>query len=130
MIYLGSTYTHDDPAVQEWRFQAVCKAAAHFLKQGFHILSPIAHAHPIAQYGLPTDWGFWAEYDEACIKTCEVMWILMLDGWEISRGVNAEIQIAKSLSIPIKYVQIINPDSDQPEYHVRNTPYDYGRLSQ
>jgi hypothetical protein len=30
--------------------------------------------------------------------------VLMLDGWEQSRGVNAEIALARELGLPVEYV--------------------------
>ncbi len=125
MIYLSSPYTHPTKAVQNERFDAVCKAASYFMKRGCHILSPIAHTHPIARYGLPTDWEFWAAYDTACLKQCKVMWVLMLYGWEKSVGVTAEIGIAKDLGMPIWYVKVC---ADGYTVHVGNDQQEAGRF--
>ena len=96
MIYLASPYTHDDPAVMQARYEAVCQAAAHFMGMGHHVYSPIAHSHGIAAYGLPTEWKFWQALDEDMIRRCDEVWVVMLDGWDESRGIRAEVAFAQA----------------------------------
>lgn len=105
MIYLASPYSHPDPAVREVRFQAACRKAAEMIRYGIIVFSPIAHAHPIAAHGLPGGWAFWVEYDRAFIEMCAEMWVLRLNGWRESRGVQAEIEVADHLGKPIIYVE-------------------------
>ena len=59
MIYLASPYSHPDATVREARFQAACRATASLIRAGHEVFSPIAHSHPLAAFGLPTDWSFW-----------------------------------------------------------------------
>ena len=103
MIYLASPYTHEDPAVKEQRFRAVCEVASKMMQTGIHVFSPIAHTHPIAEFGLPGHWEFWEEYDRKFIKWCDSVTVLMLDGWQDSKGVNAEISIAVDLGKPVAF---------------------------
>lgn len=104
ITYLASPYTHDDPEVMEQRFQDVCKVAAELMREGRHVFSPIAHSHPIAQAGkLPVDWEFWKGYCIAMLSACSDVTVLMLNGWEDSKGIEAETQIAKELGLPIYY---------------------------
>lgn len=117
MKYLASPYTHDNSNVRSLRYDWACKAASHFMLQGTHILSPIAFSHPVAKYGLPTDWAYWAEYDAWCLEVCDELWILMLVGWETSVGVTAEIKIAKKLGMPIRYIHVIG-DIDNPIFRI------------
>ena len=103
MIYLASPYSHPDPNVREQRFEAVCRVASELLRAGQHVFSPIAHSHPIANYGLPTDWSFWESFCREQIMRCDELVVLMLDGWKLSVGVRAEIQIAEELVKQIHY---------------------------
>lgn len=111
MIYLASPYSHSDPAVMEERFDAACKAAGYLMTQGHHVFSPIAQCHPIAMRtpGMPTDWQFWKAYDEQVIAACDELWVLMLDGWQESRGVAAEKEIAFRLGKPIRHASPVGP---------------------
>jgi hypothetical protein len=103
MIYLASPYTHPDPAVREQRFDAACVVAALLLREGHLVFSPIAHSHPLMRFGLPIEWDFWSRYDSCHLERCDEVLVLMLDGWEESRGVQAEIALAKSLGKPVWY---------------------------
>jgi len=105
MIYLASPYSHFDATVRQARFEAACRAAAALIRRGHVVFSPIAHSHSIAQHGLPQDWGFWAQQDRRILTACDELWVLMLDGWEHSRGIQAEIALALALGLPIRFVR-------------------------
>jgi nucleoside 2-deoxyribosyltransferase len=105
MIYLASPYSHPDPAVREQRYRAVCRATAALLRAGLVVFSPIAHSHALVQYGLPTEWPFWERIDHAYLERCDLLVVLMLDGWKASVGVQAEIAIARELGKPVSYLE-------------------------
>lgn len=108
MIYLASPYTHEDKAIEKRRYVQVCRAAGSLIKQGQHIYSPIAHSRAIAeQSDLPHDYEFWAAYDTDMIHRCDEVVVLMLDGWEQSAGVQAEIKIARVLNKPLRYINFM-----------------------
>ena len=104
MIYLASAYSHPDPAVREQRFRDACRAAARLMRAGHVVFSPIAHGHPIALHGLPTDWMFWEPFDRHHLERCDEVIVLTLDGWRESAGVQAEIRIATELGKPVRYL--------------------------
>ena len=91
-------------SVRDARFQTVCHAAAELMRSGQHVFSPIAHSHPIATYGLPTDWSYWEAYGRWHLERCDEVLVLMLDGWQVSVGVAAEIAIATELGKAVEYV--------------------------
>lgn len=101
--YLASPYGDDDPAVMQKRFEQTCQAAAHLMRQGLRILSPIAHSHPIAQYGLPKGWEYWGRVDLDLLSRCDGLIVLTLDGWAESRGVSAEMHYAAMHGYHIRY---------------------------
>ena len=105
LVYLATPYSHLDPNVMHERFEAVNAVAARLMYDGLHVFSPISHTHPIALAGdLPRGWEFWQEYDRAILSVCSKMIVLMLDGWETSKGVAGEMAIAKELVIPIEFI--------------------------
>lgn len=104
MIHLCTPYTSDDSAVRQNRFQAACRAAAELIRRGHVVFSPIAHSHAIAQHGLPLDWDFWERQDRRLLAACDELWVLQLDGWGQSRGVQAEIAIARAAGKPVRFV--------------------------
>jgi len=109
LIYLASPYSHPDKQVREQRFQAACQQAATMMKAGELVFSPIAHTHPIAAFGLPGDWAFWQRYDRMMLSRCDELAVLPLDGWQKSIGVQAEIAIAKTLKLPVRFIMPPSP---------------------
>ena len=106
MIYLASPYSHPDPAIRQWRFEAACQAAGRMMREGLFVFAPVVHSHPLTRYGLPTDWEFWQRYDRAHLERCNAFVVLALDGWRESKGVQAELRIAGDLGMPL---QLIDP---------------------
>lgn len=105
MIYLASPYSHVDPAVRERRFAIASRVAAELIRAGHQVFSPVTHSHPIAAHGLPGDWAFWEPFDCRLLQASDELMVLTLDGWQESRGVQAEIDLAIELGMPIRYVK-------------------------
>lgn len=108
MIYMASVYSlNADEALMEERYQFALKHAANFTLDGIPIFSPIVHSHPMSQtFDMPTTFPFWEKLDYQYLDACEALWVLMMDGWQDSRGVTAEIAYAKSKGLPIKYIHV------------------------
>ena len=104
MIYLASPYSHPDPAVREKRFRAACQVTAELIRAGDAVIAPVVQGHPLAAFGLPTDWHFWETLDRHQLARCDEVVVLMLDGWRESVGVQTEIRIAAELGKPVRYV--------------------------
>lgn len=122
IYYLASPYTHKDPAIRKQRAEIATEAAVKLLHMGIFVFAPIPYNEPWEKYNLPGDWAFWAEFDKSFVERCDGgLIVLMLDGWDKSTGVTAEIEFAKSLDRPVYYVtmeQINNrDDSFIQEYH-------------
>jgi len=106
-IYLACPYKHKDPAIRVKRFEEANKKAAELMQQGYAVFSPISHSHPISLYTRPEntqDFKFWLIQDLAFLRDCDELWVLQLDGWEESKGVEMEIITAASLGKPIHYI--------------------------
>lgn len=108
LSYLASPYTHKDPAVREERYHAACKKAAELMLAGKVIFCPIAHSHPISEHmpeGFAIDGALWEKQDEPYVSMCDELIVLMLPGWETSKGVTHEMSEAQSRKIPITFVE-------------------------
>jgi hypothetical protein len=105
LIYLASPYSHDDPAVRKSRYEAACKATAYLIKQGHNVYSPIVYSHQLTEYGLGTEWETWSELDKAILRNATHLWVLQLEGWESSHGIQAELQLASLFGVPVCFVQ-------------------------
>lgn len=105
LIYLASPYSHKDPAVMEHRYEVACQAAGNLMKRGAAVFAPIAHSHHIGQLlGEATNHEFWLRQDMAVLRHCTEMFVLMIPGWQESRGVREEIDFCTAHKIPISYV--------------------------
>lgn len=105
--YLASPYSHADVAVKRERYRQACVAAGRLMKRGVRVFSPIAHSVAIEEHfeGRSIEQhDFWLNQDFAVLRHCEKLLVLRLDGWEISKGVAAEVEFAGRLGIPVFYI--------------------------
>lgn len=105
--YLATPYSSTEAYVREQRFMQACVIAGQLMGDGFVVYSPIAHSHPIAGLvDLPTSWEFWQTQCVAMLRVSSVLVVAMMDGWQESVGVQAEIALAKELGIPVEYLEL------------------------
>lgn len=110
-IYLSSPYSsvlpngEPDHDLMESRFRAACIAAGHLMRQGHVVFSPIAHSHPIHKAcDLPNTYEFWVEgQDLYLLELFDELAVLMLPGWEVSKGIRSEINQALTDGMDITY---------------------------
>lgn len=103
LTYLSSPYSDPDPAVRQRRFEEVCKAAHYLMtKCGEEVFCPIAHSHSIEQAGGKIETPqFWMRQDIAILRHCTELCLYLSEGWETSKGMDEERELARSLKIPI-----------------------------
>ena len=111
--YVASPYSHPDKSVREARYVAACKAAAELMLRGKRVFSPIAHSHPIEQHGMTEvkDGTFWLSQDFPLLVGASELVVLMLSGWQESKGVQEEIRFCTLVGKPITYMEW---DGDDP----------------
>ena len=103
MIYLASPYSHPDAIVRQARFDAACQATADLIRAGLPVVAPVVMGHPLVRYGLSGDWSFWQPLAKECLRRCDKLVVLQIDGWRESEGVQAEIQLAADLEKRVDY---------------------------
>ena len=105
MIYLMSPYTSHDPAIVEERVRMAARCVAWYHAQGKTCVSPVVHCHETARLtGLGTDWATWSQWCHDMLHECVQTAVLCLPGWERSKGVSEEIEIAHVCGKPIRYI--------------------------
>ena len=112
-IYLAGPYTHEDPAVREGRYRALTRVTAAFTQRGELVYSPVTYTHPWASItpGLPPDFEFWRAHCLGILRAwaTELM-VIKLPGWETSRGVKAEIDLATAMGLDVTYADPVFDD--------------------
>lgn len=114
MIYLAVPYTplgsvtaEERERVMKERFIKITKVSGLLALKGIVNFSPITQSHEQAKYcDLPTDWEFWRNIDLSVLSHCDEVWILCLDGWKSSIGVQSEIAAAQITGKPIRYIGV------------------------
>lgn len=111
VVYIASPFSHSLLKVMKLRRKRIAQVAAKL-----HLQFPHAFILPITQSACMKDWEptlgesfkYWKDRDLKFISRSDEVWVVMMDGWEESVGVQAEIKYATRNNIPVSY---INPDS-------------------
>jgi hypothetical protein len=60
------------------------------------LYSPIVHYHHMAvAHKMPTNWEWWWKLNKEMLDHCTTILELRIDGWETSKGMQAEIKYAE-----------------------------------
>lgn len=108
LVYLATPYTKYRAGIQ-CAFQDAAALAARLLKLGIKVYSPIAHCHPMSQYGGidPKDHSIWLPYQEALMAKADALLVAQLQGWRESYGVSEEIKFFTKAEKPIFYLDTV-----------------------
>lgn len=106
LIYLASPYSHDDPWVRQERYEQALNALTHLLAEDKFVYSPIVHSHHAdgRLKHLKTH-EFWMRQAMEMLHRSDRLTILMLDGWNRSKGIAEETLSATRLGLPISYME-------------------------
>lgn len=109
-IYLASPYSSNEQSVREYRYRMALEFTSAHLTHGRTIFSPIVNGVSLSGTGNHL-WGFvhWKDYDLSFLKYWATkLWVLCLDGWKESEGVQREIRMAEELNLPIKRMEVLS----------------------
>lgn len=115
--YLASPYSVKNPLsvhqagqLRRRRYKNVCLMAGALMTEGHTIFCPIAHSHPIETIGMHVvnDFDFWMLQDLPVLRKASELLVYKLNGWQDSRGVAKEIEVAQEVGIPIRYIENVS----------------------
>ena len=105
-VYVAIPYSDPDTHKRFARCILATAYAAHLIRLGKTVHSPITHSHAIAQMGdLPLHYDFWRITDQVHIRSYKEIHVIMADGWKDSVGVRAEIEYGIEQGKDIRYVE-------------------------
>lgn len=124
MIYIASPYTAlnadgtQDEQLKHKRFIEAGIACGFLMLKGEFAYSPISHWHIIDElFKGAIQYEDYLANDCHMIDLCSELHVLMLDGWDVSKGVLIEIEYAKMKNIPVKYFTIHSQGVEYAETH-------------
>lgn len=100
--YLAAPYTHKDPAVIQERVDQAAMVAAKITSLFPHILvlPPTVLSRTLVDAGAEPLQG-WYQWGIDWLSTCDSLFVLQLDAWENSVGIQLEIKAARLAGIPV-----------------------------
>jgi len=106
VIYLASPYSYKaDKELMHTRYLQALAKAAELTKEGLAVFSPIVSSHQLSLFhDMPTTWDFWSNIDYKFLDASSELFILMLESWDKSVGVAAEIKYAEQIGIPVTFI--------------------------
>jgi hypothetical protein len=105
MIFVSAPYSSPYNEIIKKRVKVVSLYSGDLLKKDIMCIAPILIGNTILnECNLPKDFGFWDKLSYAYLDQATEMHVLLMKGWDYSRGVTGEIEFAKRKNIPIKYI--------------------------
>ena len=103
--YLATPYSKYPHGRQD-AFHMACEQAGLLTNAGIVVFSPIAHSHPLVEYGgvKGTDFAAWERFDKAMIAASQGCIVCMATGWQESDGMEKEIALFKEARKPVVYM--------------------------
>jgi hypothetical protein len=106
MIYIGSPFSHSSAEVMKERHDRVFAYSANLMLQGVVCFSPIVYGWPFFSRGhAPANFEWWIDFNDHMLLSSFEVQVLQLPGWQDSRGLAHEIDLASRHGIPVRYIQ-------------------------
>ncbi|MGZ3843762.1 MAG: DUF1937 family protein [Bdellovibrio sp.] len=106
-FYISNPYNGSDEQ-KSIRAQTAARVCGLLLKKGVHAWSPIVHNHAMMstfnEFSLEERQTLMLEFDFSLLRGSSGMIVLEIEGWDTSFGVQAEINLCKTVSLPVKYL--------------------------
>lgn len=109
LVYLASPFSHTSNKVMLKRRKDIDSIGAKLQckHRNVAIFPPITISDTYAKISkgkLGHTFDSWRKIDFYTISKCDEVWVVKMEGWDRSIGVIAEIEYAKSLKIPVKFI--------------------------
>lgn len=107
IVYVAAPYSN--VADKEQLMKDIAKFCGQYMldNPGEYTITGLVHHYAVNQVdGLGTDWNFWKDFCEMFLKRCDKLAVLRIPGWDWSRGVQTEIEIAHANNIPVFYFDV------------------------
>lgn len=103
-VFVASPYSHPDAEVRTKRYEAACRAAIVFTEFDVPVYVPIAMTGRFEAPDIP--YQRWLEHSTRMLAHSAAVVVLTLDGWEESKGIQTELEIARLRNLPVEMVSL------------------------
>lgn len=114
--YISNPYNGTEEQ-KEYRAKVAAEVCGKLLKRGVNAWSPIVHNHAMMksynEFTLEQRRTLILDFDFSLLLASSGMIVLKIDGWKESYGVGKEIELCLEKSIPIKYLNPEDLDTDK-----------------
>lgn len=107
LVYIASPYSNVED--KENLMKTVAYYSGKYMKEhpGEYAITGLVHHYACQEHAdLGTDWNFWKNFCVEFLRKFDKLVVLKIEGWDKSRGVAAEIELASILNIPIEFIVI------------------------
>lgn len=106
MLYIASPYSHRDPDVEADRLKQVDEITTNLLRWWSKYVVPFSPISYTARFQDKVKASFdWYEFDLHFLRRCDAVLVIKMDLWNISKGVQLEIEEARKARKEIIYVE-------------------------
>lgn len=111
MIVVTGPYNHANPEVKKARVKAITSACVKLLLSGKTAITPLSYGILLIEHSreegneIPDTLEYWEKFCLDFVEASDEMYVLDLEGWDISKGVAAEMAKAKEYNIPVYLVK-------------------------
>lgn len=107
MIYVACPYAHPSVKVREARVHIASQYSGHLLRHGLGVFCPLSYSSGIIAHNRDIAKEVdWYTLDLAFLHSCSNVHVLMLWGYQDSKGVELETDYANIVGIPLSYISI------------------------
>ena len=111
-VYVASPYSRYPDGIDE-AFREASRVSAWLLRRGVKLFCPIAHSHPISNYGFidPNNHEIWLPADKPLMDAAGALLVVMMPSWQESYGIGVEIDTFVAARKPIFFLTWPRPES-------------------
>lgn len=109
LVYLAAPFSHDDPRVEQQRVVMADHVSALMTQLGAFVYSPLNHFAYPAMRKIDAERAY--AHGRWMLSRCDAVLVLCTDGWDKSRGVRDEAELAEKLGKPVVLVEPVEDES-------------------
>lgn len=121
MVFVATPFWSFDKEVSERRTAIISKYCGQLLREGIMCTSPVVFGVTVLKFtDLPSNFAFWDKLSFTTLALSNELHVLMLPGFDESRGVGEEIKFAQERKIPIKFFEVTEDRYGSPLFKQNN----------